>query len=198
MKFFLLFFIALFSTLVIHGQDCTYRKISKQYDFKIHVKSVPQSGDADAVFVSVRIFNKQKKLLQKIKFSSDLFLLPFNECNNYRSYTTGVNKDREVVDWDYGDIITADFNFDGLEDIAVKRQQGGNSGPQYYFYINNKDSVFKRDKFLSSIGYFPAEFVARQKKLIFRIRANSNETEIITCQYNAALQKWKVLNKVIR
>ncbi|WP_116787357.1 XAC2610-related protein [Flavobacterium psychrotrophum] len=197
MKIFSLLFISLFSILV-HGQDCTYSKISKQYNFKVHIKSVPQKGDADSVFVSVRIFNKGEMLLQKIEFSSNLFLLPLTDCNDYRSYTTGVNKNRKVLDWDYGDIITADFNFDGLEDIAVKREQGGNSGPKYYFYVNTKDGVFKRDKFLSGIGYFPAEFVAIQKKLIFRIRANSNETEIITSQYNAALQKWKVLNKVVK
>jgi hypothetical protein len=36
----------------------------------------------------------------------------YSDCNNVRSYITGVNKYDIAEDNDYGDIIVADFNFD--------------------------------------------------------------------------------------
>jgi len=194
-----LFFMGLFSVITLRGQDCTYNKLSKQYNFKIHVKSVPQGGETDSVFISVGIYSKEKKLLQQIKFGSDFFLLPFTDCTKYRSYTTGVNRDNQVMDWDYGDIIVADFNFDGAEDLAVKKEQGSNSGPRYNYYIKGNKGLFKKDTFLSdTMEYFPSEFIGHQKKLIGRVRANTYEYNETTYQYNNETKNWKVLKKVLK
>jgi hypothetical protein len=69
-------------------------------------------------------------------------------CGAVRSYETGKNAHKAVVDNDYGDLVVADINFDGLADVVLKTDGGGNGGPYYTFYTSGpKGSVRHRSFF---------------------------------------------------
>lgn len=56
----------------------------------------------------------------------------------------------------FHEFITGDFNFDNLEDFAILYDFGGNGGPSYSYYFQNKNGEFNLQKvFPLNQGYFP-------------------------------------------
>lgn len=104
--------------------------------------------------------------------SSFYFSSVFADCGRVVSYATGFNKDWEVVDNDYGDIVVADLNFDGRDDMAVINNSGSNGGVFYNYYIQESDRRFVLNRFLTdSMVYFPATIDQRAKRLITYVHA---------------------------
>ena len=74
------------------------------------------------------------------------------------SYSTKFNSNMKVVDNYYGDIVVADLNFDGKEDIAVTNDSGGNGGTFYSYFTQADSNTFILDEFLTdSMSYFPTK-----------------------------------------
>jgi hypothetical protein len=112
----------------------------------------------DSCQVRIVVADKRsKRPVFKTAFTSNyLFSRVYTEQNTVRSYTTGVGHSLETADYDYGDLIVADFNFDGKEDFAAKNDSGGNRGPTYNYYIQTKVGSFVLDRFLTEyMGHFP-------------------------------------------
>jgi hypothetical protein len=98
----------------------------------------------------------------------------FQDFQKARSFITGENKHRKVVDNDYGDFIIADFNFDGKDDMALVNDLGGNGGRFYSYYIQQKDNKYLLDPFLTdSMIYFPKKIIKPQKELITYVHAGA-------------------------
>jgi hypothetical protein len=101
----------------------------------------------------------------------------------------------QVLDWDYGDIIVADFNFDDKDDFAIKKGEGGNGGPAYDYYIQNSDSTFILDKFLSDkLSCFPNHFNKTKKTLTTICRSTAVSVVETVYRYDALTNKWSVIS----
>ena len=179
-------------------QEYKFTKLSDKFDFTLSVSEIPQPDEEDSVYVAVTIAGKKGKVKQQIKFGNNFFKQPFTGNDAVRSYTTGFNNDAEVRDWDYGNLVVADFNFDGHDDLAIKYEQGGNGGPRYKYYVQEPNSIFKESEFLNAFGYFPDEFVLNAKTLIFRVRANTSQYEETVCLYKSSLKNWVVVKQEIK
>lgn len=174
-------FLFLLFTVSCFGQQCVHKNLSKDFDISV---AITRFGDKplDETQVNITIQKKSGEgKAQEIEFVSEsLFEESYTSCDAVMSHTTGVNKDLKVIDNDYGDIVVADLNFDSREDLAIKREEGGNGGPLYFFYLQNKDGLFETDDFLTDkVVYFPFVIDAKKKRLITLVHANDyqmNET----------------------
>lgn len=78
----------------------------------------------------------------------------FYYSGNSRSYFTGYGKDEDAAEGMYGDIVVADFNFDGREDFAVMREVG--HAAFYDFYLQTTAGKFEEEKWLTkNMELFP-------------------------------------------
>ena len=164
-------------TFNIVGQTCIHSDLSKSLLFKTEVKRVERTGQArasragysDSCIIKITVVNKTtKKLLFSTTYSSNFLYQPdFSKCNTSKSYTTGTRQNADVLDWDYGDFLVADFNFDGREDFAAK-SENTNGGVAYNYYVQNITGSFKLDKFLTErMRDFPTRIDKPAKTLIW-------------------------------
>ena len=148
-------------------QSLLHENLSKTLNYQSFIKRIPTEY-TDSCIVKIVVSGKTDK---NIVYETDItstYLLGNNTFanENVRSYITGKNINKDVIDNDYGDLVVADFNFDGLEDFAIKREEGGNAGPFYNFYIQSTRNTFAIDKYLSdTIISFPNEMDFEQKKV---------------------------------
>jgi hypothetical protein len=166
----------LFISAFGYSQNCIHTNLSKEYDFttkSIVFKSTKELIDSCAI--TVEISKKGTDNKQAINFKSGwMFDGVFMDCNAVRSYSTGINKTVDVTDNDFGDVIVADFNFDGKDDLAVKIAFEGNGGPTYAYYLQNSNGKFIKDKYLTeTVSFFPDTIDAKNKVLITRVHANA-------------------------
>lgn len=163
------------------------------------ISEVEKNGRVDSVYTGVYIYDKEDKLLQTIEISNDdSYLMPLKYFGEGRSYTTGFNKDKEATDNEFGNIIIADLNFDGLEDLAIKREQGGNGGPLYNFYFQDKKGEFVINEFLSiSMQYFPYKILKEKNMLVVSVWVGSPESidEYYECTAPHTGNGWRKLDK---
>ena len=182
----------------LSGQDCYHKDLSRVYDFKTKISRVDLSEDpADSCVISVTVLNKTGHVIQSIEVKSGyLFKESFASCSEARSFTTGKGMKAKAVDNDYGDLVVADFNFDGREDIAIKTVFIGNGGPEYSYYVQDKKRHFVREKYLTEqVGYFPSRINKKDKTLTSLVRAGSSESYRITYRLDAS-NKWARVDKV--
>ena len=195
----IVFFGLLASTAL--GQTCTYTKLSNTFDFKTSQNKNQNAHDTDSCIVTVYVISKLTNLtLLTICFSTEFYLFKntFVDCNNVRSYSTGINNLQGVVDNDFGDIIVADFNFDNKEDFAIKREEGGSSGPLYNYYIQISPTAFKLDKFLSEkMIWFPTIFNEKKKTLTTLVPVNLMSVYETTYKLDTLTNIWKEIDQRI-
>ena len=137
------------------AQTCNHTDLSLKYDYKVSVERKNEKNNKLRVSkLTVEIINKtSKKTEQTIVIDTEgLDDNVFTNCNNTRSYITGHNNNKEVLDDDPGDLVIADFNLDGKEDLALKSGKGGIAGPDYKFFTKRNDGTFQEDDFLPSVG----------------------------------------------
>jgi hypothetical protein len=190
----LLFLLIAFSISTFgHAQNCIDFHLSKVYDFDILLIS-KDNNDLGKAEIIIKIFDKwKKKKVQTINVESEFILKSksFKECENNKSYSTNVHL--ESNENDFGDLIVADLNFDGMEDIAIKREEGGNGGPLYNFYIQSKNQQFILDKYLSTeMSYFPDYIDTKEKTLHVYVRVDSLTEEGIIYSYTEKSKTWNV------
>ena len=185
-SFLLLFFILIASSG--NAQTCTYKNLSKNFDFSVSYKSKNEIKTISLIITQ----KATKKIFQEINFDSEyLSQFEFKECANVRSYSTGVNKNAKDLDNDFGNLIIGDFNFDGIEDLAIKQESGGNGGPLYNYYIQ-KNKKFVLDVFLTNtMKFFPSEIDKNKKILITYVHANAYQFSKNLYLYDTKTKKWK-------
>lgn len=188
---FLLFLISSIS----YGQKCNHTNLSKAYNFSVKLERIK---DSSACKITLNILDKvTSKELQRIIINSEfIFEKDFKDCSKIRSYSTNINEKEIDVDNDFGDLIIADFNFDGKEDIAIKKDSGGNGGPLYEFYTQNTNNKFIKDTFLSNtLEFFPSYINKSKKTLTTLVHANVYQRCKMVFKYNSKWNKWKRISK---
>jgi hypothetical protein len=161
----------------ILATECEYKDLSDQFDIKLQIKRFRDtSGHHDSCIVKLRLTAKQtQRLLDSLQITSDSYYeMAFTNCDNVLSYATKKNINRKVVDNHFGDIIIADLNFDQKDDIAVMNDSGGNGGPFYNYYLQDRNSSFPLNRFLTdSMIYFPHKINSKAKTLTTYVHAGA-------------------------
>lgn len=180
-------------SLIFDTTSRIYTDLSNKFNFQSRIQSY-SIKHGDSSIVDFYIFNKKTdEIVQEISIQSNfLYFDGVYSSDDVRSYITGINAKSQIVDNDYGDIIIADFNFDGLEDLALKSDQGGNGGPIYNYHLQSYSRQFKMDSFLTdSMSYFPETFDKKGKSLITLVHANVMQDCATTFTYNSSSRTWK-------
>lgn len=95
---------------------------------------------------------------------------------------------------DFHDFIIADFNFDKLEDFAILYDIGGNSGPLYSYFFQDKNGEFKEEKtFPLNEGPFPKEIDDKNKILLIKTIIGCCKVE--TTSFQLKNNSWTLLMK---
>ena len=178
MRFTKTLLISIFFSFNLLGQECIHKNLSANFDFKINLKRIKTSEEfGDSCLVTFTISSKDQKVNQQLTFGTPyLYEDVFKNCENVRSYKTGVNKNNDVADNDYGDLIIEDFNFDSLDDFAIKNNSGGNGGPTYSFYVQNKNGQFELDNFLTNnMEFYPSIINKKKATLTTFVHASAYE-----------------------
>jgi hypothetical protein len=182
------------TALSASGQTCTYPDLSKSLTFKMSVRRIKRPEEfSDSCVVRVTVLNKlSQKLISTITCASGhLFSDAYTQCSTVRSYSTGKNKDAIVQDYDYGDLIIADLNFDGKDDFAIKNDSGGNGGPLYDFYLQHSTGGFVLSRYLTAnVYHFPSRFDKARKTLTVLTHADSMAEGETTYKLNPQTGRW--------
>lgn len=174
-----------------NAQNCIDFNLSKVFDFDVMLISKDEK-ELGNVEITIKIFDKWKRVkVQTIKIESEFILKSesFKECSNNKKYLA--NTYLESTENDFGDLIVADLNFDGKEDIAIKREEGGNGGPLYNFYIQSKNQQFILDIYLTKkVCYFPNYIDSKLKSLQINVRVDSATRKDMTFFYIDKSKTW--------
>ena len=175
------------------AQTCYHSNLSSDFDFKTTLERLP-STDSDTCIVTVDIISKKSRnLLQTIRIGSGwLFEPAFNDCSLVRSHSTHVNEHLLDQDNDFGDLIIADYNFDGKEDLSIKNDSGGNGGPTYSYFIQTASGSFILDNFLTeSMEFFPHIINKSQRTLTTLVHANAYQLSKMIYKLHPGKNTWK-------
>jgi hypothetical protein len=161
----------------LKAQEHTYNNLSRDFNFEIKISRIParfsEPHSLDSCFVDFKIINK--KIKNKIiyeRFHNEVAVdkKSFCDSSNVKSYSTEININKPIINNDYGDIIVLDINFDGLEDVAIKRYERFGALPKYFYYIQSKDERFYLDKFLTyEMSFFPTTINKLSKTLEVKV-----------------------------
>lgn len=179
---------------ILFAQKCLHKNLSEKFDFEIKLTKIKiENEEIDSNSVKIIVLNKISNKKQEINYGANYFFSKtFENCNSVRSYSTGENKNAEILDNDFGYLIIADFNFDKREDFAIINDSGGNGGPTYNFYIQNENEKFILDEFLTTqMEFFPTTFKNKSNELITYVHANAYQLSKNTYKYNITTKKWK-------
>lgn len=186
-------------TISALGQKCTHADLSRQFMFQTKISRLKQADSTpDSCVVTISTIEKlTKKTVQTITYTSNYFFSDvFQQCNSVRSYSTGKNKNGDVLDNNYGDFVVADFNFDGKDDFAATSDSGGNGGPSYNFCIQNRNGRFILDNYLTdTMIYFPDKFNKSNKTLTTLVHANSRQMSKTIYQLDSKTNKWRKISR---
>jgi hypothetical protein len=179
--------------IVATAQSVTYTDLSKKFIYQVNITRVKQADETiPKAAITFLILNRNKSVIQKFNLKSEfLFEEAYKNNKTSRSYITGFNKNAETPDNDFGDLIIADLNFDGKEDIAIKHDSGGNGGPFYNFYLQDTSGHFILSKYLTTcMGAFPINIDAKGKTLTTNIHTNVRGYNQTTYKYNIKTKQW--------
>ncbi|TNE82022.1 MAG: hypothetical protein EP332_01730 [Bacteroidetes bacterium] len=180
----------------IYQLTCLDTLLSNQFNLKWKFHKFSDTiSNLDSNSLMVKITDKATNSISDSLFLDGFhFGDPFSNCNAVRSYSTSINSKAEIIDNNQGDIVVADLNFDGLDDLAIAMDYGGNSGPVYVFYIQTESNKFVQDQFLTdSIMFFP-DIDSKSKLLRTFTHANAYELGEHTFQYNVKTKTWYKLS----
>lgn len=140
---------------------CRHTELSRSFDIDVQFKRhMDTKSHDDSCVVMLLLSDKLTgQRLDSISVVSKFYFENvFKTCSTVRSYTTKTNIDSLVADNYYGDIVVADLNFDGRDDVAVINDSGGNGGTFYSYYLQEADRQFIYNPYLTdSMTYFPEE-----------------------------------------
>ena len=180
------------------AQQCRLTDLSKKYIYAINAeRSKNRDGVSHISALKVEIIRKADlRSVQTLFIKSEPTLDSFSDCAFVSSYVTGKHPEDEGADNDWGDLIVADLNFDGREDVAVK-EDSSNSGAIYEFFTQTDSGKFVKNPFLSG-SWFPYKIDAKNKTLTTATAATTAGQLETVYKYDAASKKWRVLKSVYR
>jgi hypothetical protein len=115
------------------AKQCTYDNLSKKYNFQI---------TANEEKINITVSSKfDGKVTQKMVLPANAGGILKAPCRS-RSYSTGYHADDVAIDGNYGDIVVADLNFNGREDIAIASGFTKGFGQLYTYYLQAEDGKF--------------------------------------------------------
>jgi hypothetical protein len=180
-------------SLNLIGQTCSYENLSKNFNFEV----IPIAKKEDLIQIVVKVTTKENsKSVQTLTIECQGFYLDsFDDCKNVKSYTTKINSELPTGDEnDSGNFIVADFNFDGLEDFAIKSDPGGNGGPLYAYFIQAPDKKFYGSSYLTdTVQFFPNEINSAKRTITTFLHANAYQKNRRIFKYNPKAGKWKLI-----
>jgi len=183
------------SAYVALNTTYTEKRLSNQFDMEVSFIQIADTiNRADSCNLRIVLSDKQtQKRLDTISMVYYQYCYDiFSDRNSIRSYSTGLNADSIASDNYFGDIIVADFNFDKKDDIAIFQYCGGNGGPSYQFYIQNTDSTFSIEHYLTdTMRYFPEPINPKKKQLTTYVHAGACCIGRQIYQYNSTTATWK-------
>lgn len=192
MKYKILFF---FLFIKVYSQNkYIINNVSDKYYFEVYGKK--QEHETDSRFYiencKIRIYNKiSKKLIQEV--ISDYFLFFINK-RSIQIKKGQLNEDNPILIYD--------FNFDGIDDLAISNFTNFYGGSNYDFYFYNKKfKTFIKDKQLSEIctegqGLFS---INKLKKRIRTEGRSGMSTSIWTVyEYIPQKKKFELKREVVR
>lgn len=158
----------------------TYTHISDEFNFIIEFNDV--GGTSQEI---ISIYRKRdNSLSQRIVCEVNISGL----STTSRSFITGYMKEADCLDFDCGDIVVADFNFDGLEDFGIKRDCS-NSGCAYIVFIQSPQGGFYKDEELTDLMVgLPGEFDNHTKTMTIYGMSGCCTTTETSITYNQG--KW--------
>lgn len=176
-----------------NSQTCIHKNLSKNFDFKISLVG----KNTDSLKILATITQKSHPLkIQNLEIKTDGFYFDsYNNCDKVRSYSTKINDNLPSGDEnDSGNLIVADFNFDGLEDFAVKNDPGGNGGPVYAYFLQAEDKKFYKNSYLSDrVQFFPIKIDSIKKTMTTLVHASAYQKNRRIFKYNQKTKKWKLI-----
>lgn len=161
---------------------CQLSNLSNQFNLEVRFSRYPsRESVSDSGAVEIKIMEKSGKILDRLTTVSLLYSdNVFRTCDEVISYSTGVNIKKEIVNGQYGDLVIADFNFDGKDDIAVIKDAVSNSGSMYKFYVQDETKSFIPNNFLTdSVSYFPAKINRNTRTLTILVAGMTSVGEHI-------------------
>ena len=166
---------------------CYYDSISDQFDYQLW-GYVPTGYENDDNHVSLSIFTKkEKRLVQTINFEKAAAF--HYDCASY-SFINGYHSIDTISDGIYGDVVTADFNFDGREDFALAFDLGFSEF--YMFYLQENGQFVKNNFLTDSVGLIP-EIDPTNKKLSTWIRLGATRISIQEFGYDSDKKQYTLL-----
>jgi hypothetical protein len=160
-------------SLNLIGQTCSYENLSRNFNFE--VIPIPQKEDLIQIVVKVTTKANSKSVQTLTIACQGFYLDSFDDCKNVKSYTTKINSELPTGDEnDSGNFIVGDFNFDGLEDFAIKSDPGGNGGPLYAYFI-------------------PIEINSAKRTITTFLHASAYQKNRRIFKYNPKAGKWKLI-----
>ena len=155
--------------ILAETNNCDQTKLSNQFDISIDFKRYVDTIEIEqSCFLKVYIKDKlSKSMIDSFSITSPFYYsFMFLSCDSMTSYSTKFKSSRKGMDNYYGDIVVADLNFDGYDDIAVVNDGGGNAGPLYSYYLQNNNKKFTKDIFLTdTMEFFPSEINSKEYSL---------------------------------
>lgn len=186
--------------VLIKENKCEQTNLSHQFDIEIDFKRYRYRDTTywdEPCILKVFIKEKVTKLLiDTFSITSDQYYSHmFLSCDSMTSYSTGFKADREIPDYYYGDLVVADMNFDGYDDIAVINDIGGNGGPFYTYYIQTDKKKFYKDNYLTdTVGHFPEIFNSKRKTLTVTTHADASHYSETIYKLNTKKNTWREIS----
>lgn len=181
--------------LLTDSMFCDHNELSGQFDITVNFKRYTDTIEKqDSSFLTLYIKDKNSKsVIDSVNIISlSYYSFMFTSCDSVTSYSTKFKADREIADNYFGDIVVADLNFDGKDDIAVINDGGGNSGPLYGFYTQTSNKRFVIDRFLTdSVAHFPDRIQKSKRRLITLGRAGACCAGEHIYQLDKTTNQWK-------
>jgi len=177
------------------------RNLSRQFDIHLRiVRFLEKDHIHDSCMVTASLIDKKSKIIMDSVFlTSNLFFTNyFDNSFHMISYSTNVGAFKEVADNYAGDLIIADLNFDGRDDIALINDMGGNGGSFYSYFIQQPDRKFILDRYLTdSMVYFPSDFNKKRKTLTTYVHSGVSWMGKHVYQFDATKREWKRIESII-
>ena len=169
------------------GLICDNNTVSDEFDFQLSGYT-PTGDEDDDNHVSLAIISKKdKQLVQTITLEKGAAFR--YDCSSFSFAKDNAVKD-SVSDGIYGDLVVADFNFDGKEDLAVAFEVGFSEF--YNFYLQDNGKFVLNNYLTDSVGLIPNLDVAN-KTLTTWIREGANRIQIQTFLYNGEKKQFSLL-----
>jgi len=161
-------------------------QIKQDYSFSISILKKDTDNKPTTINIEIK---QNNKIVQEIKYNPSFWSYIDFKPINY--FNTGLQLQEGIEN--YHNFITADFNFDDLEDFAILYDSGGNGGPVYSYYFQNKKGEFKELKdFPLNEGSFPKEINKKDNTLT--ISGPIGCCKIETTIFQLKNSKWNIIS----